>query len=149
MALLVAGAAVAVALVVSSLSLAKSPSAKGPTSTVWRAALTAGQEVPKQVAKTPAAHGLFRGTLTGTTLKWTLTFSKLSGKATAAHIHMGANGASGGVVIALCGPCTSGATGISPVTPSVRAAFKKHRLYVNVHTLKNPNGEIRGQLAPR
>jgi hypothetical protein len=27
------------------------------------------------------------------------------------------------------------------------SAFKKHLLYVNVHTAKNPNGEIRGQLA--
>jgi CHRD domain-containing protein len=27
------------------------------------------------------------------------------------------------------------------------SAFKKHLLYVNVHTTKNPDGEIRGQLA--
>jgi hypothetical protein len=26
-------------------------------------------------------------------------------------------------------------------------AFKNHLLYVNVHTAKNPEGEIRGQLA--
>jgi hypothetical protein len=141
-ALLVAGAAAA--LVVTSLSFAKGPSAK---TTIWTAALSAGQEVPKQVVKAPAAHGLFRGTVTGNTLRWTLTFSKLSGKATAAHIHLGAKGVAGQVVIALCGPCASGVTGVSPVTPTVRAAFNKHRLYVNVHTRKNPNGEIRGQIA--
>ena len=144
-AMLVAGAALA--LVITSLSLATSRSAKGPASTVWTASLTSGQEVPKQAVRTPSARGLFKGTLTGTTLKWTLTFAKLSGKATAAHIHIGAKGAAGAVVIALCGPCTSGTTGISPVTPTVKAAFKKHRLYVNVHTAKNPDGEIRGQIA--
>jgi hypothetical protein len=46
-------------------------------------------------------------------------------------------------VIALCGGCTSGATGVSPVIPTVRAAFNTHRLHVNVHTAKNPHGEIR------
>jgi hypothetical protein len=140
--LLVAGAAGA--LVIASLSFAKAPSAK---TTSWTAALTPGQEVPKQVVKTPGAKGLFKGTVTGRTLRWTLTFSNLSGKATAAHIHLGARSVAGQVVIALCGPCKSGVTGVSPVTPTVRAAFNQHKLYVNVHTAKNPNGEIRGQIA--
>src|SRR5260370_6009996 len=80
-------------------------------STVWTAALTSGQEVPKQVVKTPAAHGLFKGTLAGSKLTWTLTFAKLSGPATAAHIHMAAMGKAGNVVLPLCGPCTSPAKG--------------------------------------
>ena len=40
---------------------------------------------------------------------WKLTFAKLSGAATAAHIHLGAKGKAGNVLVALCGPCTSGA----------------------------------------
>src|SRR2546422_10749714 len=71
--------------------------------TVWTAALSSGQEVPKQAVKSPAAHGLFKATLSGTTLKWTLTFAKLSGAATAAHIHMAAKGVSGAVIVPLCG----------------------------------------------
>ena len=116
-------------------------------STVWTAALSKGQEVPAQVVKNASAHGLFKATLTGTTLKWTLTFAKLTGPATAAHIHMAAKGVSGNVVVPLCAPCASGAKGTVTLTAAVLAAFKKHLLYVNVHTAKNPNGEIRGQLA--
>lgn len=129
------------ALGVAGLSLAST------RTTVWTAALSSGQEVPKQVVKDSAAHGLFKGTLSGTKLSWKLTFAKLTGPATAAHIHMGAMGTSGGVVVPLCGPCSSGAAGTATITPAVMAAFKKHLLYVNVHTAKNPGGEIRGQLA--
>jgi hypothetical protein len=114
---------------------------------VWTAALSSGQEVPAQVVKNAAGHGLFKGTLSGTKLKWTLTFAKLTGPAMAAHIHMAAKGKSGNVVVPLCGPCKSGAKGTASLTPALLSAFKKHLLYVNVHTAKNPNGEIRGQLA--
>lgn len=130
-----------VALAATALALAAT------RSTVWTAALSSGQEIPKQQVKDTAAHGQFKGTLTGSTLKWKLTFAKLTGPATAAHIHMGAKGASGNVVVALCGPCKSGQTGTATITPALKAAFKKHLLYVNVHTDKNPAGEIRGQLA--
>jgi len=115
--------------------------------TTWTAALSSGQEVPKQVVKNTAAHGQFKGTLKGSKLTWKLTFSKLTGPATAAHIHMAAKGKSGNVVVPLCGPCKSPVTGTATITPALMTAFKKHLLYVNVHTAKNPNGEIRGQLA--
>jgi CHRD domain len=118
--------------------------------TVWTAALSSGQEVPKQAVRDTAAHGLFKGTLAGDKLKWKLTFAKLTGPATAAHIHMAAKGKSGPIVVPLCpapAPCKSGATGTATITPTLMTAFKKHLLYVNVHTAKNPAGEIRGQLA--
>ena len=115
--------------------------------TVWTAALSSGQEVPKQVVRDTAAHGLFKATLSGKTLTWKLTFSHLSGPALQAHIHLGAMGKSGNVVVALCAPCKNGMTGKSKVTAALIKQFGKHLLYVNVHTAKNPNGEIRGQLA--
>ena len=129
------------ALVLNALSLAAT------RTTVWTSALSSGQELPRQVVKDTAAHGLFKATLSGKTLKWKLTFAKLTGRATAAHIHMAAKGKSGNVVVPLCGPCHSGVTGTATVTAVELSAFKKHLLYVNVHTAKNPNGEIRGQLA--
>jgi hypothetical protein len=133
------GAVCALALTAFSLAAARA--------TVWTAALSSGQEVPAQVVKNAAGHGLFKATLSGKTLKWKLTFAKLTGPAMAAHIHMAAKGKPGNVVVPLCGPCNSGMTGTATVTAAQIAAFKKHLLYVNVHTAKNPNGEIRGQLA--
>jgi hypothetical protein len=112
----------------------------------WSATLNAGQEIPKQAVKAPSAHGAFTATLSGNTLKWKLSFSKLSGAATAAHIHLGAKGKSGDVLVALCGPCKSGASGSAALTAAVKKDYTKHLLYVNVHTAKNPAGEIRGQL---
>lgn len=130
------------ALSLAALSLAST------RTTTWTAALTAGQEVPKQAVKVTAAHGQFKGTLSGSKLKWTLTFAKLSGPATAAHIHMAGMGKAGNVVVVLCASaCKSGVTGTATISAAVQSAFKKHLLYVNVHTAKNPNGEIRGQLA--
>jgi hypothetical protein len=138
--MIAAGAVCTLAL--AALSLA------GSQKTVWTAALSSGQEVPKQVIKRPAAHGLFKATLSGgTTLRWKLTFAKLTGSATAAHIHKAAKGKPGDVVVPLCAPCTSGVTGTATMTPALLSAFKKHLLYVNVHTASNPAGEIRGQLA--
>ena len=138
--------AVAVAaLAFAAISSARPAAAHFRLSTV----LNAGQEIPKQVVKNQSAHGTFTGTLVGTKLTWKLTFAKLTGPAAAAHIHAGAMGKAGGVVVALCGPCTSGMTGTATVSASLLSTIKKHGTYVNVHTAKNPNGEIRGQLVAK
>jgi hypothetical protein len=112
-----------------------------------QAKLNAKQEVPAQVVKNKRAKGLFTGKLVGKKLTWKLTFSGLTGRATQAHIHMGAMGKAGNVVIALCAPCRSGVHGKATLTAALKKALAHHKLYVNVHTSKNPNGEIRGQLA--
>jgi hypothetical protein len=135
-------AALALSLVVASFGFAA-----GAGTTTVKATLNAKQEVPKQVVKDTKAKGLFTGKLVGSKLTWKLTFSGLTGKATAAHIHMGAMGKAGNVVIPLCTPCKSGAHGRTTITAAVKKALMQHKLYVNVHTAKNPNGEIRGQLA--
>jgi hypothetical protein len=128
------------ALAVTTVSLAATHGAS------WSTKLTVAQEVPKQAVADAAASGAFTATLTGKTLKWKLSFSKLTGPATAAHIHLGGMGKAGNVVIALCGPCKSGMTGSATVPAAIAKDFTKHLLYVNVHTVKNPAGEIRGQL---
>jgi CHRD domain-containing protein len=141
---LIAGLAVAVAASLAVAALAFGGRAK--TINV-EAALSAKQEVPKQVVKDTTAKGLFTGKLVGNKLTWRLTFSGLTGQATAAHIHMGAVGKAGNVVVPLCAPCKSGAHGTATISASVKKALATHHAYVNVHTAKNPNGEIRGQVA--
>ena len=119
----------------------------GQTKTLkFKAALNVGQEVPHPKGTKVGASGRFTATLTGTTLKWRLTFTHLSGPATAAHIHRGVKGKSGPILVSLCGPCKSPVTGMSTVTPAEIALMKARKTYVNVHTAKNPGGEIRGQL---
>jgi CHRD domain len=111
------------------------------------AKLTAGQEVPKPHGVPAGATGTFTGKLVGNKLTWKLTFKGLSGAAVAAHIHMGKRGTSGNVIVPLCPPgCRSGKTGSTTVKKSVRDAIERGLTYVNVHTKKNPGGEIRGQV---
>jgi CHRD domain len=114
------------------------------------ATLGARQEVPKPTGVRVTAGGRFVVTLvrTGTTgrLAWRLTFTGLTGRATASHIHLAAVGRSGPVAISLCGPCRSGARGTARADARVLAALLAGRAYVNVHTAKNPAGEIRGQI---
>jgi CHRD domain len=117
-----------------------------------------GSVLPRLTAKLDARHetpapkaaargtGLFTATLSGRVLTWKLTFSRLTGPALAAHIHLGKPGVAGPVVVPLCGPCVSGVHKRVVVTLKVRNALLHGRAYVNVHTKKNPAGEIRGQV---
>src|SRR3954471_14722155 len=56
-------------------------------------------------ATSSKGKGTFTATITGSKLSWHLTFSSLTGTATAAHIHLGKAGVAGNVLIPLCTPC--------------------------------------------
>jgi hypothetical protein len=102
-------------------------------------------------------------------ISYTLSYSGLTGPATAAHIHLGKRWVAGGVIAFLCGggdagPCpgtggeVSGTIGpddvVGPVdqgiAPGEFAEFvrslRTENTYVNVHTELYPSGEIRGQI---
>ena len=138
---------VVAALVVGGLFAAGFGLASSSSRSVKLAArLTARAEKPKPKGAL-IASGQFRATLTGSSLTWRLTFSKLTGRALAAHVHLGRPGVAGPVAVPLCGPCVSGAQGTARATVRVRAALLSGGAYVNVHTAKNKAGEIRGQVA--
>jgi hypothetical protein len=97
------------------------------------------------------------------TLRWRLTFRKLSGPALAARIRIGRPGSTGPVAITLCAPCSSGAHGSVPLgrrfavvvdqepicdkqAPCSPAEPWQFGAYVEISTRAHPHGEIRGQL---
>jgi hypothetical protein len=141
------GAALVVALSIVGLASAATHS----ETYKFKSKLTAGAEVPTPKGVPSGATGQFTVTTVepkkgSVKLTWKLTFSHLSGKAMQAHIHLGKPGKAGNVLVALCAPCRSGQTGKAVIARSVEDALERGRTYVNVHTLKNPAGEIRGQI---
>lgn len=113
--------------------------------------LTARAEVPKPKGVPAGATGLFTGKaveLAGNKarLTWRLTFSKLSGRAVAAHVHAGKPGKAGGVLAPLCGPCRSGQRGTATITHAQLRTIRAGGAYVNIHTARNQAGELRGQI---
>lgn len=116
--------------------------------------LKARFEVPKPQGVPVGATGLFTGTVVEQAndrarVTWRLTFSTLSGRAMAAHIHAGRVGRAGSVMTALCGPCRSGQRGTAMISHAQLRTIRAGRAYVNVHTRRNAAGEIRGQVKAR
>jgi hypothetical protein len=119
---------------------------------------------------TPGADGATKSNGSGTVtldynstaddFTYTLSWTDLTGDATMAHIHFGAVGVSGPIIVpfftsSLSGTDTiTGALTQSDVTPAagistiaqVAAAIEDGNAYVNIHTAEYPAGELRGQL---
>jgi hypothetical protein len=80
-------------------------------------------------------------------LSWKLSYSGLSGPATAAHFHGPAEaGKNAGVAVAIPNATSSPAEGSATLTDAQAADLLAGKLYVNIHTAANPGGEIRGQV---
>ena len=80
------------------------------------------------------------------TLTWSVTYSGLSGPATAAHIHgPAAPGANAGVLVPFNDPA-SPIKGSATLTDAQITDLEAGKWYINVHTAANKPGEIRGQL---
>ena len=143
-------AAALVAAVVASAGIATK--SQGPTS--FSATLNAKAEVPRPRVGNRRPSGTFTGKLAlrgdREVLEWKLTYRRLTGKATGAHIHYGRPGKVGRIAMSLCSRCgRNSVTGVS-LTSSRRAltALRAGNAYVNVHTRRNPKGEIRGRIRP-
>ena len=77
-------------------------------------------------------------------LSWTVSYSGLTGDATAAHFHGPAGpGENAGPVIDITGKIE---TGTADLTDQQLADLQAGKWYINIHTAKFPDGEIRGQL---
>jgi len=131
-------------------------------SNTFKAKITGKEEVPA-VMTAATGNAVFTLSKDGKEITYTLKVKGME-DATAAHIHAGKMGASGGVVVGLfAGPKKDGKfTGelakgtimdkdlVGPLAGKKLAdlvtMIKDGGAYVNVHTAKNPKGEIRGQI---
>lgn len=94
--------------------------------------------------------GMFEARLDPATslLKWTVTYSGLTGVPTAAHFHGPAiAGENAPPVVPVDGNLASPIIGVTTLTAAQMSDVKAGKWYFNIHTAANPNGEIRGQLA--
>jgi hypothetical protein len=113
--------------------------------TAFTAFLDGGQEVPA-VATSNTGFGEFILDPVTKLLRYDITVTGLTGTFSAAHIHGGAVGVSGGVVFPLAGgPLVFGGT-VGPLSAAQENQLKSGTLYVNVHSSTFPGGEVRGQI---
>jgi hypothetical protein len=113
----------------------------------FHATMNGASEVPpKQTAGTGEAQASLD--TTSKVLTYTVTFSGLTGPATAAHFHgPAAPGKNAGVVVPIDGKSpTSPVHGTATLTEAQIKDLEGGLWYVNVHTAANPGGEIRGQV---
>ena len=136
---------VLLALAIAALAACSSMPDWMPGSGAIKVNLTGSEEVPP-LSVPGSGSGSFRvaddGTITGS-----VTTKDVQG--TMAHIHRGAKGTNGPVIIPLD---KKGDTYSVPAGRKLTAEqlkdLKAGNLYVNVHTAKNKGGEVRGQLQP-
>jgi hypothetical protein len=133
--------------VAGAVGILASCSSMGPMSQMMygqQLALSGSNEVPPV---TTSASGT--GTVTinpDRTVSVNITVTGMT--ATASHIHEGAAGANGPVIVPFTktGDNTFTAPEGAKLTEAQYASYKAGNLYVNVHSAKNPGGEVRAQL---
>ena len=136
-----------VAVVASVVTLASCSSMPDwmPGSGAMPVKLSGAEEVPA-LSVPGTGSGSFR-VASNSTITDSVTTKDVAG--TMAHIHRGAKGQNGPIVVPLD---KNGDTYTVPagrkLTPQQMDDLKAGNLYVNVHTNRNKGGEVRGQLAP-
>ena len=152
-------------LLLAFLAACKSSDTTSVHNTTFSATLSPANETPAVTGS--QASGTAHFVFDGTSLAATLSIQNMD-SVTAAHIHVGAAGVAGPIVLALfTGPVVAqvgasqtlvsqsftaaninGISGAPPISmDSLVALMRSGAAYVNVHTRKHPAGEIRGQVS--
>lgn len=132
-------------LSVTSLALLLLSTAAYAEAIMFKADMKGATEVPP--TNSPAnGNAMVTLDTAGKTLAWKITYSGLTGDATAAHFHgPAAPGANAGPVVDISGKIAEGSV---TLTDQQMADLQAGKWYLNIHTAKFPNGEIRGQVEP-
>ena len=106
----------------------------------------------KPIGNVKNAQGNFTGTLTqshgGWKLAWKITYKDLANPVVViADVHKGKPGHFGPILVRLCAQCHTGQGGVKRVTPEAAKTMQSGGAFITLITGKNPNGEIRGQIA--
>ena len=145
--------------------------ARGASTEVFSAKLLGDNEVPPTAS---TATGTFRMEIDNSTstptINFTMTYANMSGNPTFSHLHFGQFNVAGGVMIFLCGgggqptcpAATSGSFSVTitpanvtgPAAQGISAgdlataleAVTEGESYANIHSVKFPAGELRGQV---
>lgn len=114
----------------------------------FEANLSGASEVPGP--GDPDGTGFATITIVGTTVNYTITVNNITLPPSGQHIHVGAAGVSGPILVNLPGTWVGntlvGSTTAAPATIAAIVANPGGH-YVNVHTTDFPAGAVRGQLA--
>ena len=114
---------------------------------VVKADLSAAQEAPPTDSK---GKGTLKGAYdtTSKTLTYSVTYSELTGAATAAHFHgPAATGKNAPVILPAAGSIASPIEAKAVLDDTQAKALTEGMLYFNIHTAANKGGEIRGQIS--
>jgi hypothetical protein len=137
------------AIIAITVILALTPLVYGQGAQTFKARLS---PVPVDATNQAGTTGLGAATavLTGTKLSIAGTFSGLQTPATIAQVHIGPKGISGPPALDLTvTKATSGTLqGEFMLTPAQVDHLKRGRLYIQVHSEKAPDGNLRGWLLP-
>jgi CHRD domain len=108
--------------------------------------LKASSEVPPNDSKGTGSVTATYDTSTKS-LAYTITYSDLTGTATAAHFHgPAAPGVNAPVLVPIPAPLTSPIKGTATLTDAQAADLEAGTIYFNIHTEAHKGGEIRGQM---
>ncbi|MFK7937624.1 MAG: CHRD domain-containing protein, partial [Saprospiraceae bacterium] len=119
----------------------------------YNAQLSGQQEVLPVVTE---ASGQFSINRVGNVLTVDGSFDNLSDNFSAAHIHTGFAGQNGGVLFTLSAVINESmrsgtflaATNTFTLTSEQMIALDNRNFYINIHSVAQPNGELRGQILP-
>jgi hypothetical protein len=111
----------------------------------YKVDLKGSEEVPPNTSKGAGTAELTYDAATKL-LKWKVTYSGLTGPATAGHIHGPAELGKNAPVTVPFAKVDNPIEGSATLSDAQAADLKAGKLYINIHTAENKGGEIRGQL---